>query len=195
VFTGATWGLLAAAGGRATAVNFGSPGLIRWRSGETTVKVGPWPVGSVEIFGRLADEPATDPRDWRNLSVARRLAVCIVPWLLVFAIAVACLGPGRAGTSFVHGVYQLLFVLDLTPPVRRLFALMTSAPIHVGLGLVLAKSTALNALPFPGLAGGGVIMELVGKPRLPWMLFGTLVMLFVTVRVVYALVHVLIGSA
>jgi hypothetical protein len=193
VFTMVTWAVLAALGGHATDVAFGTPALFKRRVGETTVSVGPIPTGAVTILGRMADEPATDPHDWRHLGVARRLAVVLTPWLIVFAIAMFCLGPRHALTSFTHGVHQLLFVFDLTPLVRRFLALAAAGPIELTVGLLFAKSTALNLLPFPGLAGGGAILELLNVRRSAWMITGTLVMLYVTVRILYAMVRVLIG--
>jgi hypothetical protein len=192
LFTGTTWWLLTALGGRATEAAFGTPALIKRRLGPTTVSIGPIPTGAVTILGRLADEPATDPRDWRHLGLGKRLAVLLVPWLIVFAIAIGGLGPRHAITSFAHGVTQVLFVLDLTPLVRRLFALAATSPLWVTVGLVFAKSTALNLLPVPGLAGGGLVLELMPRRRAGWMVGGTLVMLYVTVRLMYALIRVLI---
>ncbi|MEO7731965.1 MAG: hypothetical protein ABIY55_13405 [Kofleriaceae bacterium] len=192
LFTGTTWWLLRALGGHATEAAFGMPALIKRRVGTTTVSIGPIPTGSVTILGRMGDEPASDPRDWRHLKLGKRLAILCVPWLLVIAIAMGCLGPRHAASSFAHGVTQLLLVLDLTPLVRRFFALAAVNPVSVTLGLLFAKSVALNLLPVPGLAGGGLILELVPGRRPGWMLAGSLVMLWVTVRLVYALIRLLI---
>lgn len=193
VFTGATWALLVAVGGRATEAAFGTPGVIKGRIAGTAVSLGPIPTGSVTILGRLAEEPAIDPRDWRRLALGKRIVVLLVPWLIVFGIAIACLGPDRAVTSLIRGFYQVVLVLDLTPLVRRLVALVETSPIHVIVGLVFAKSTALNLLPLPGLAGGGLVMELAGVRRPTWFVLGTVVMLFVSVRLIYALIRVVIG--
>jgi hypothetical protein len=193
LFTGITWALLVGLGGHATEAAFGTPALFKWRVGETTVSVGPIPTGAVAILGRMADAPATDPRDWRHLGLGRRLAVLLTPWLIVLAIAMACVGPRHAITSFAHGVHQLLFVFDLTPLVRRFLALAATQPAEVTVGLLFAKSLALNLLPVPGLAGGGVILEILNTRRTAWMTIGMLVMLYVTVRILYALVRVLIG--
>ena len=193
LFTGTTWWLVTALGGHATEAAFGTPALIKRRVGATTVSLGPIPTGSVTILGRMGDQPANDPRDWRHLGLGTRLAILFVPWLLVIAIAIGCLGPHHAATSFAHGVAQLLLVLDLTPLVRRFFALAAVNPVQVTIGLLFAKSVALNLLPVPGLAGGGLILELMRRPRPGWMLAGTLVMLYVSVRLMYALVRVLIG--
>src|SRR5437868_1429305 len=135
-FAGATWALLVAVGGRATEVQLGVPRWIRWRWGGATLSLGPVPSPAVTIFGRMADEPIRDPHDWRGLSLARRLLVCGAPWLVVFAIAVGCLGARHAWLSFVHGFAQVLFVLDLTPLVRRLYALAASAPLVTTLGVM-----------------------------------------------------------
>jgi membrane-associated protease RseP (regulator of RpoE activity) len=193
IFTGTTWSLLAAVGGHATEAAFGMPAVIKRRIRDTTVTFGPIPNGSVTILGRMADEPVTDPRDWRRLGLGKRLAVVMVPWLITFALAIVCLGASRMATSFVHGLYQGLFVLDLTPLVRRLFAITAASPIYVTLGIVFAKVAAVNLLPFPGFTGGGLIMELARIKRVSWIVTGTLVMLFISARVVYALIRVLIG--
>lgn len=193
IFTGTTWSLLAAVGGHATEAAFGTPALIKRRIRDTTVTFGPIPNGAVTILGRMADEPATDPRDWRRLGLGKRLVVVMMPWLITFAVAIVCLGASRMVTSFVHGLYQGLFVLDLTPLVRRLFAITAASPIYVTLGIVFAKVAALNLLPFPGFTGGGLLMELTRSKRISWIVTGTLVMLFISVRMVYALIRVLIG--
>lgn len=193
IFTATTWSLLAAVGGHATEAAFGTPALIKRRIRDTTVTFGPIPNGAVTILGRMADEPVTDPRDWRRLGLGKRLVVLAAPWLIVFAIAILCLGASRAITSFVHGLYQGLFVLDVTPLVRRLFALAATSPIYVTLGIVFAKSLAINLLPIPGLAGGGLILELAGSRRTSWVFAGMLVMLFISARVVYALIRVAIS--
>ena len=192
LFTATTWWLLGALGGHATEAAFGTPALIKRRVGTTTVSIGPIPTGSVTILGRMADEPVSDPRDWRTLGLGRRLAILFAPWLLVVAIAIGCLGPRHAAASFAHGVTQLLLVLDLTPLVRRFLALAAVNPVWVTLGLLFAKSAALNLLPVPGLAGGGLLLELLPRRRPGWMLAGSLVMLYVSVRVIYALIRLLI---
>lgn len=193
LFTGLTWGLLVAVGGHATEAAFGTPALLHRRVGETKVSMGPIPTGAVTILGRMADDPATDARDWRHLGLGRRLAVLLIPWLVVLGIAMLCLGPRHAITSFARGAYQLLFVLDLTPLVRRFLALAQAHPFHVTLGVLFAKSTALNLLPVPGLAGGGVILEILNVRRSAWMVTGAAVMLYVTARLLYALARALIG--
>jgi hypothetical protein len=193
LFTGMTWWLVTAVGGHATEAAFGSPALVKRRLRDTTVTLGPIPTGSVAILGRVGDEPVTDPRDWRRIGLGKRLVVLLAPWVVIFAIAITCLGASRAATSFVHGLYQVVFVLDLTPLARRLFALAAASPIHVTLGLVFAKSMAVNVLPIPGLAGGGLIQELLGIRRMSWVVAGALVMLFLSARTVYALIRVIIG--
>lgn len=195
LFTATTWWLLGALGGHATEAAFGTPALIRPPIGTTLVSFGPIPTGSVTILGRMADEPVSDPRDWRNLALGKRLAILCAPWSIVIAIAIGCLGPRHAATSFVHGVTQLLGVLDLTPLVRRFFALAAVNPVWVTLGLLFAKSAALNLLPVPGLAGGGLLLELLPSRRRGWLLAGSLVMLYVSVRVIYALVRLLITGS
>jgi hypothetical protein len=190
LFTGTTWWLLGALGGHATEAAFGTPALIKRRVGTTIVSIGPIPTGSVTILGRTADELVSDPRDWRQLGLGKRLAILFAPWVLV--VAIGCLGPRHAATSFAHGVTQLLLVLDLTPLVRRFVALAAVNPVWVTVGLLFAKSAALNLLPVPGLAGGGLVLELMPRRRPGWMLAGSLVMLYVSVRVIYALIRLLI---
>lgn len=193
LFTGLTWALLVAVGGAATEAAFGTPPLIRFRRGDVKVSIGPFPTGSVAIAGRFGDEPV-GPRDWRRLSLPRRLTVLLAPWLVIAAIAVACLGPTHAARSFAHGLGQVLFVLDLTPLVRRFFAIATAAPLPLTLGLAFAKSLALNSLPFAGLAGGGLLQELFGTKRPAWLALSLFGMMWVTLRLVYALVRVFFGG-
>jgi hypothetical protein len=193
------WSLLVALGGRATAVAFGTPRLIAWRRGDTEISFGPFPNGGVSILGCLQDGPISDPRDWRNLTLTRRLLVLVLPWLLGLMIAVACLGPGRALTSVIHGLYQLVLVLDLTPLVRRMLAIVAVSPLHVTAGVMFAKAAAVDLVPLFGFEAGGWLREISsstrsrGLPRGRWMLLGVLAGLFILGRVVYALVRVLLG--
>lgn len=192
-FTGLTWALLVAVGGAATEVAFGSPPLIRFRRGEVQVSIGPFPNASVAIAGRASDEPV-GPRDWRRLALSRRLLVLLAPWLVVAAIAIACLGPAHAARSFAHGLGQALFVLDLTPLIRRFLAIVAAAPLPLTIGLTFAKLLAINSLPFAGLAGGGVLQELFGAKRPAWIALSMVAMLWVTLRMLYAVVRVFFGG-
>jgi len=191
VFVACSWGLAAALGARVIDVMMGAPGLVRFRAGGVAVRIGLVPGASLGFAGR-GNDCGDDPRGWRRLPLARRLAIVVGPWLVSCAIAVALLG-GRALTSIAHGFVQVLYPLDPTPLVRRFVELAAHAPMTVVLGLVLAKLTAMNLLPLPSLAGGGVIDELRGgaPARGGWTMAGTLfVMLYIAGRFLYALVRV-----
>src|SRR5689334_9297631 len=125
VFVACSWPLAAALGARVTDVAIGSPGLVRLRAGGVVVRIGPVPGASLGFAGR-GNDCGDDPRGWRRLSLARRLAIVLGPWLGSIAIAVALLG-GRALTSIAHGFVQVLYPLDPTPLVRRFAELAAHA--------------------------------------------------------------------
>ena len=111
------------------AVALGTPSVVRLRYGETKVSLGPWPAAYVQPVGRDPDDPdATGPDSWWQRSLAARALVAGGPWLLGAVLAVALLGPTHALASFGHSFRQLLFMVNLTPLVRRLVALIAVAP-------------------------------------------------------------------
>jgi hypothetical protein len=185
VFVGLTMGLVAAVGGRATELAIGSPALVKLRLGDRRLTLGPIPTGAVTIVGRDGT-PSDDPRAWPRIALGRRLIVVVGPWLCLLALAIGCLGASRALASFAHAWAQLWLVFDLTPLVRRFVALMLSAPGGVVLGVLCAKTVAINLTPLPPFAGGGAIRELTGRMGLRWAMVGMGAGLYLMARVAYA---------
>lgn len=199
VFVATSWALVTAVGGRATTVLLGAtPPLVTRQVRGVTLRLGLFPSASLELLGRVDDDDS--PESWRRLGLARRLAVLLGPWLVMIAVAAACLGPSRMLTSAWHGLHQIFLVLDPTALVRAFFRLAETAPFATVVGIVAAKSAAANLVPLPSLAGWGVVSEVAGPSRSgresarsnAWMILGALVMLFVSGRFAYAVVRVLI---
>jgi hypothetical protein len=202
VFVATTAALLTAVGGRAQRIDLGTPPVIPLRRVEPAVRLGPVPLGVVEIAG--AGEPADAPlveRDWRALGIGRRLLVIVGPWLVMAGLALALLGPSGAARSFGSAIGQLIFTLDPTPLVRRFFALAAAAPPRVTAGVLLAKIVVLNLLPFGSLAGGQIVRLLwsAGRGELSrggqiWLVLTTaFVMLYLGGRFAYAIVRAVVG--
>jgi hypothetical protein len=200
LFVALTVALLRLVGGRASKIELGSPPVLPLRRAEPSLRLGPLPLGAVDIAG--AGEPADAPfveRDWRGLGRAPRLLVIFGPWLALAALAVALLGPAHAARSFGSALDQLLFTLDPTPLVRRFFALAAAAPLGVTAGILLAKLVVLNLLPFGSLAGDRGIILILGRRDLSraaqtWIVLSmSFVMLYIGGRFAYAIVRAIVG--
>lgn len=190
LFVASTWTLATAVGAHVTEVQLGFPRLLRLRRPNVVLRAGPVPLSaSCDLLGRVED--VDDPRSWWRLELPRRLLVMLGPWLATFAVAVACLGPARAGRSFGHAAEQLLWTVDLTPLVRRFVALVGQAPFAITLGVVCAKTTFMNLLPLPSLAGGQALSELRGRPAHPAWAIGSMLAVLVWFggRIAYAVVR------
>jgi len=201
LFVALTAALLRLVGGRATAIQLGTPPLVTLRRAAPRIRLGPIPLGSVEMLG--ASQPAEvspGEHDWRRLGSSRQLLVTLGPWLAIAAITVALLGPSHTGRSFASALNQLLLTLDPTPLVRRFLALAASAPPSVVVGILLAKLVVLNLLPFGSFAGGQIVTVLAsaGKRETPkavqlWLIASMAFSLFyVSGRFAYAFIRVLV---
>jgi hypothetical protein len=168
LFVATTLALARVVGARASAAQIGAGRVARLKISGVQVDLGLLPgLSSVTMVGRAPDDTDDNPGSWRRLGLARRLIVLLGPWAVTLLIAVICLSPSRAFTSFARAVPQILFVLDTTPLVRGFLRVMASEPIFIVLGVVCAKLTAMNLLPLPSLAGGAALRELFGARKPP----------------------------
>jgi membrane-associated protease RseP (regulator of RpoE activity) len=196
-FVSSTYALLVTLGGRARGVSLGFVRVVRFNATGVKVQLGLLPFGgSVEIAGLAPGDADDDPGSWQHLGLGRRLAIIAGPWLLTLALAMLCLGPARALTSAAHGVPQTLLVLDTTPLMRGFLGVLTTAPFSTALGVVCAKTLALNLLPLGMLAGGRLVQEIVhalgfrgkvteDKPSVLWLTASILFLLYVAGRMAW----------
>lgn len=204
LFVASTWALTALLGGRVKAVHLGVPRVFRFKRAGSDVELGFLPLASsVALVGRGPGDTYDGPGSFRRLGLARRLLILLGPWLLTLLIAVLCLGPGRAFTSFGRAFPQLLFGLDLTPLVRGFLRVLSSEPGYISVGVVFAKLTAMNLLPLATLAGGSAVQEIAltlrppakpgdEPPRALWSVVSMLFLMFyIGGRIVYGLVRAL----
>jgi hypothetical protein len=167
VFVGSTLALSRTLGARVSAASIGMPRLKTFQVGEMKLSLGALPLtGWVQFPGRALGDLERGPGTWRQLSLAVRLAITIVPWLAILSLAVLCIGPERAVRSIAHAVPQVLFVVDTTPLMRAFLQLLATAPISTVIGVMLAKSVTFNLLPIGSLAGSAVVHE-IATTRLP----------------------------
>ena len=187
VFIIMSYAFTVALGGRVVDMNIGSPKLFSFRVRGSTVNVGPLPTASLTMFGADARD-SREQRAWFALSRGRRVLIRIGPWLAMLLLAMVCIGPMPALRSFARGFYQLLFIVDLTPLVRELLAIVDAAPAYVTFGILLTKMTAVSLLPVAGAAGGGAIDEMRNNPAsATWMIVSMLGLLaWIGGRVVWA---------
>jgi hypothetical protein len=160
IFVGVTYGLARVFGLAPRVIAFGLPAVVRVRKAAPEIRIGILPSASVELAGE--DVVAGERVTYRGLSRAKRVAIVIAPWIVVLAIASACIGVEPALRSFVRGFPQLLVTFDLTPYVRELIAIVNGAPV-VAVGILLAKLAAMNLMPFGGMAGGMLISQLAAR--------------------------------
>jgi hypothetical protein len=195
------WALLAAAGGRARRVSIGLVRVAGFPVAGVKVELGLLPITSfVDVVGMAPTDHDDEPGSWRTLSLLRRIAVLVAPWLLILVVAVLCLGPGRALTSAARAPSQLLLVLDTTPLIRGFFRVLAAEPFTVALGVLCAKSAPFNLLPFGSLAGGRVVQEIAGalrpakaegdaKPSAFWFVTQAILTLYVAGRLLWGAFH------
>lgn len=169
LFVVVAYSVAIAAGAVVQDVAIGGPPLVRLRVRKVVVGFGPLPSGWVNTSGASRGE----------MSLGRRLAIRLVPWVILLLVAVACLGPGNALRSFGVGFQQIVLVVDPRPLVAAFFELANVAPVHVTFGLLLTKLVAVNLLPFSPLAGGAVLDECARRERPRWWLALSLVFVFV----------------
>jgi hypothetical protein len=206
LFALSTWAIAAALGGRATAIHIGVPRVFRFKLAGSDIELGIVPiVASVTLLGRGPADTYDGPGSFRHLGLARRLAILLGPWLLTLLIAVLCLAPARAFTSFANAFPQILFVLDPTPLVRGFLRVLRTEPWFITVGVLCAKLTAMNLLPLSALAGGAALEEIAATfkppakpgdeaPRALWPILSMLfVIFFLGGRFVYGLIRALLA--
>jgi len=146
-------------------VDIGTPKLLTLRRAHPRISVGAFPAASVGIAG-MANLRDDDPDDaWHRLSLGARLVVILGPWAVLAGLAATLIGPARAMHSIGHGIYQLLFVLDLAPLVTRALQLLRDGSLVTTAGVLLAKLVAMNLLPLGAFGGAAVVRELLWRPE------------------------------
>jgi hypothetical protein len=171
-------------GAKIAEVTLGMPGIMPFSVGSTRVKVGPLPSAGLDMV------------DFEKLSLSRQLLVRLGPWIVQLAIALILIGPGDAMRSFVRAFGEVLSLGQATERAEYALAFIEHAPAVTMFGVVLAKVVAFNLLPFPGLAGGQIVNDIVfgsrGKqPPALWMLLGMLCSLAISVWWVVAFIRAL----
>jgi hypothetical protein len=206
VFVLSTWAITAALGGRAKGVHLGAPRVFRFNLAGSDIELGLLPIAaSVTLLGRGPADTYDGPGSFRRLGLPRRLTILLAPWILTLLVAVLCLGPARAFTSFANAFHQVLFVLDTTPLVRGFLRVLRAEPWPIVVGVLCAKLTAMNLLPLSALAGGAALHEIAitlrppakpedEAPRAPWLILSMLfVFLFIGGRFIYGLFRALLA--
>ncbi len=151
----------------------------------------------------VAFEPSADSKDearthFHELSRARRVAIVVLPWVIIALVCVALLGPEVALGSIARGFVQIVHGA-LSPThtgsalVQRLIELAASEPWHRFGALVATKHVVTNFLPLPGVAGFTLLAELLqkrpGSPVPSWVTAaGLIVMLALGVGWAWAIV-------
>jgi hypothetical protein len=131
------------------------PAVYAGHVGATRVELRPLPMVS-------SAEPAED--FWAQHPLARA-GVMVGVWLPVAAVAVALLGPAGALHS-IGSAYGQIWSGVVSPPagtalLERFFQL----PTATAAGVFAAKLVAFNWLPWPSVAGGAALGELVRWKR------------------------------
>jgi len=172
------------AGATVKEVTLGMPGLLPFSVGSTRIKVGPIPSAGLDMV------------DFEKLSLSKQLLVRLGPWIVQLAIAVTLLGPGDAMRSFVNAFGEVLSLGNATVRAEHALAFLEHAPPVTMLGVLLTKVVAFNLLPFPGLAGGQIVNDVVfgsrGKqPPAAWMVLGLLCSLAISIWWLVAFIRAL----
>jgi hypothetical protein len=172
------------AGAQIREITLGMPGLLPFSVGSMRIKVGPLPSAAVDMV------------DFEKLSLSKQLVIRLGPWIVQLAIAMALLGPGDAMRSFANAFGEVLSLGQATMRAEYALAFLEHAPPATLFGVVLAKIVAFNLLPFPALAGGEIVNDVVfrsrGKqPPALWMVLGLLCSLVIAGWWVVAFVRAL----
>lgn len=174
VFLIATVVLTRGLGGRVQRASlFLGPPIVRF-----SVASIPWAVGAIPLPGSYVQlvpserpvENDPDRSQLHDLPRPKRLAIVLVPWLLVVLVCVLLLGPELAIGSLLRGLRQsfegaIYPVAVGSSLVARLVELGSTEPWHRFGALVTTKLVAFNLLPIPSLAGGVFFWELVRPER------------------------------
>jgi membrane-associated protease RseP (regulator of RpoE activity) len=102
---------------------------------------------------------------------ARRIAVALGPWLVVALVSAVLIGPTASLEAIGSGLFEVVLggLVFWSVGVERIAAVaraLALLPVTTLVGLALAKVTAWNLLPLPGLAGGMAVESIVSA-KLP----------------------------
>jgi membrane-associated protease RseP (regulator of RpoE activity) len=144
-------------------VLFIGPGL-RFRLGGIDYKIGLIPLGSSVRF----PNEDKDPDRFSALPLWKRLAVFASGVVALAILACLCLGPWQGVLSIWRGLDQVL--IGACSPmrtgrtlIRTLYAILRVDPYVIGLGIVAAKTVAVNIYPIPSLDGGSIVLALLER--------------------------------
>lgn len=143
---------------------FSGRAIGRFRLGRTSVVVNLVPFGAHVKFREKGIDEST--KGWLDLHPLPRILIVASGCLTLFGISLVCLGPAHSLSSTWHGFGQIVRG-GLNPSgvgarlVRSLLALVQRSPLSTILGIVAAKQTAANLLPWPPTDGAQVIVSLI----------------------------------
>lgn len=135
-------------------IGFGLPFLLKRRVNGTELKIGPVPILSF-VYSSA----------WQEAPRAKRALIAIAPWLVIGCIPPLIIGPARA------------FGLELSIWPRLIEGALDKERAHAlisgfsnllrgdwidAVSVVMALMVAVNLLPIPGVAGGHVLLALLG---------------------------------
>ena len=161
-------------------VSFGfGPPCFQSGIGRVKFRLGLIPLGGYARF-KGDQEPAMpkeeilfaadmEPPGFNDLHPLRRAAVAASGCLALVVLAALCLGPSHSVRSVARGFAQLVPFAPWTPSwvpegrelASRCFSLFRIGQYRIALGVLAAKMTAVNLLPFPTLNGGMIILTLL----------------------------------
>jgi membrane-associated protease RseP (regulator of RpoE activity) len=181
---------------------FFGPKFLRFCIRGTHWKIGLIPFGNLV---RFVDD-GKNPNDFSALPLGKRLALYASGYLALAVLACLCLGPRHGIASIWRGCDQILQGA-FSPTtygrtlIRDLYSLLRHDPFVAGLGVVAAKSVALNMYPSPPLDGGFILFALlertvgVSEKAREWAsLAGTLLYAILMSSWLFAVVQEAIGS-
>jgi membrane-associated protease RseP (regulator of RpoE activity) len=140
--------------------------------GPTVFRSGPVRIGLVPLsgflrFADIADAPSDSPRTvLEDAPLYQQVLLAAVGPMSVLVLAYLCVA-GQAFDSFLELPSQL-FSGALSPfataqeLIRGASLFLATSPFFVALGVVAAKHSACNLLPFPGM-NGGALLALLGR--------------------------------
>lgn len=110
------------------------------------------------------DAEGVEENVYTRLPLPHRLLSVVSTFLGMLLLALVCLSPSRGLASTLSGFPQLLNVFDARERVLGFLLRLETEGFWVALGVLSAKLTAFNLLPFPPLAGYQLLFEF-WRPR------------------------------
>lgn len=136
------------------------PSLLIWR--DPPVRVGCLPLGGwIRFVGAVASDEGILPGDFLALPRWRRALIPLGGPVLVLVFGAVLVGPGPACDSALRTPGQLYAAMD-PQLLGMIWDQARALPPFVLFGHALTKVAAFNLLPLPTLAGGDVIITLLG---------------------------------